>query len=234
MSSIRDGLVLKEREFTVRSSDGTELQYKTVRPNFGIGNKAEIHYKRAFAEALKERLLTSFEMRETLEKLEYFAENDDVIKEIDTEIEAQEAKIVECENTDEAAPIIAKLRILRTKRVLEVYKINSVYENTAESYAEKIRNQFYAAMLTRAEDGSKVWNSFEEFQEEEDIKLVNAAINNVMLLNAQVRNNFEMEYPENQWLVKHGIVDEEGNVIKAEEEEVVEEATPEVEETTEE
>jgi hypothetical protein len=206
---------MNERNFEA-VEDGVEKKFKVVKPTFSVGNRADRIYKKAFAEALRDGILTAFQMREQIDEIEYYSNTNKEIDTIDNRLAELEIEITEEESYEKGMMMVLEMRELRARRVLEVYKINTIYENTAESYAENIRNQYYASELTCKEDGSRVWSSFEDFQNKMTDDLAATSVQQVMLFNAKISNNYQMDYAENQWLVKKGIINEEGVPIKQE------------------
>jgi hypothetical protein len=222
-------VVLTERKFSI-VVDVEEKEYMIVRPNYLVGNKADLIYKKGFTDAIDIGLMTTFQMSEKLEDIEYYNKNSEQQKKIDEDIATNEALLDTFETEDEATPTILKLKELRARRLLASFKINSMYENTAESYAETVRNQFYASELTRTLDGDKVWKNFNAFKEDISNELAQTSVTQVMLFNARLKNNYEMDYPEQQWMLKHGLIDDEGNWIKKEDEEEPEKGVEDSEE----
>ena len=53
--------------------DGVEKKFKVVKPTFSVGNRADRIYKKAFAEALRDGILTAFQMREQIDEIEYYS-----------------------------------------------------------------------------------------------------------------------------------------------------------------
>ncbi len=211
---LSDNINLKERCFKVQV-DGEEKDYKIIRPTFYQGNKADLIYKKHFGDALRAGLLTAIQMKEEVDVHEYYSSSSEKMTEIDNEIESSLETLKDYEKKDEdvAAPVVYRIKELRANKMIETYKINALYENTAESYAENIRNQFYASELTRKTDGDRVWKNFEVFQKDVTNPVAQSAVTNVMLFNARISDNFQMEYGENQWLLQNGFINEKGEYI---------------------
>jgi len=209
---------LKEREFDVWV-DGKELKLKIIRPSFKVGNQADRYYKKAFADAIRDGIPTAFQFREELSENDYHKKTSDKIAEIDEKLEKLEEDIEAFgdDKVEEGKEVVEKMQELRGLRILESFKINSIYENTAESYAENIRNQFYAAELTHDVGDKRVWKSFDDFLNEESDILAQTAISTVMLFNAKIASNYQMDFAENKWRLARGLINEKGEVIKVDE-----------------
>ena len=206
---------LKERAFKV-VLDGVEKSYRIIKPNFLQGNRADLVRKKAFTEALREGLMTAIQMREFLEKNEFYSKSSTEIDRFDEEILAECARLKDFTTEEEATPVVLHIKELRALKMVETFKLNSIYENTAEIYADSIRNQFYASELARDDKGGRVWKTYEEFREKASDQLAQEALLNVMLFMARIADNYQMEYEENKFLLKLGIIDKEGNYIKKE------------------
>lgn len=200
---------IQDRVFKV-IVEGEEKSFKIIKPTFSQGNKADLIYKRAFAEALREGLLTSVQMSDFVSESEYFKKSNDSLAKIDIEIAENIAKLSDFQTEEEATPVIIKIQELRARRMLENYRLNSVYEHTAENYAENLRNQFYASELLRDSEGNRPFKNFDDFKNKMADALAQEAIANVMLFMARVSDNYRMELPENQWMLSKGIINERG------------------------
>lgn len=208
-------IAFKERPFTVMI-DGNKKLFKIVKPTFSQGNKADMFYKKNFGDALKSGLMTAMQMREIVDKDEYYKNSSSTSKEIDNELARLSADLEQTDDEGAATLLILQIKEQRARKYLENYKINALFDQTAESYAESIRNQFYASELTQDENGKKVFRSFDEFCDRQADSLAQEAVLNVMLFNARISDNFEMTLPENQWLLKHGFINDKGENIKKE------------------
>jgi hypothetical protein len=208
---------LRSREFKVYLNSKEE-EFNIVRPSFKVGNKADRYYKKAFADAIRDGIPTTFQFQEELKDNEYHEKTNAKIKEIDKKIEDLTSKLDDHgdEKTEEGKVIVDEIFELRGERLIESIKVNSVLDNTAESYAESIRNQFYASELTTKKDGSKVWIDFDSFLNEESEILAQTAISQVMLFNAKIANNYQMEFPENKWRLARGLINEDGDIVEPE------------------
>ncbi len=212
---------LKEREFNV-VLEGQSKKYKIVKPNFIQGNKADLIYKAAFNEAIRAGIPSAVQMKEYIDTQECFTKSSDSLRKLDAEIESLCAELDKLSTEEEATPIILKIKESRARKMYENFKLNSVYENTAETYAEALRNQFYASELLRDANGGRVFKTFEEFKARESDSLSQEAILNVMMFMARISDNFQMEYSENKWMLERGLINEAGDYIG-----VKKDATPE-------
>ena len=220
--SIANLVNLKEREFEV-VLDSQKKKFKLVKPNFIQGNKADLVYKAAFNEALRMGVPTAVQMKEFVDGQDFFVKSGESLKNIDVDIDKLCKELEKFSSESEATMTILKVKELRARRMVENFKINSIYENTAESYAEGVRNQFYSAELLRDSSNGKVFKSFDEFKEKASDNLAQETLINVMMFMARISDNFQMEYPENKWMLEKGIIDDKGNYIgKVEEPKVVE------------
>lgn len=211
------GLIAKDREFT-SFINGEPKKFKIVKPNMNQGNKADLIYKKHFNEAIREGLPTTAQLKDSLSSIEFFNKTNKAIVDIDIELSAllEQLENLKDEDKDKGLELSSKIKEMRARRFIEVFKIHTVYDNTAENYAEAIRNQFYAAELLRDEAGKKVFTSFEDFKENQSNEVAQDAIINVMMFMARLEDNYQMEYPENKWLVKNKIMNEEGDIIDSE------------------
>jgi hypothetical protein len=209
----------KERVFTV-TVDGVEKKYKIVKPTFTQGNKADLLYKKSFGEAIKSGLMTAMQMREIMAKDEYYGNSTNTSRDIDNELAKLTADLEQESDKDKSLSIVLAIKEQRARKYIENFKINSMYEQTADNYAESIRNQFYASELTQDEGGKKIFKSFDDFCERQADNIAQEAILNFMLFNAKISENYELSLPENQWLLKNGYINEKGESLKTADTEV--------------
>lgn len=204
----------KERVFT-SVIGGVEKKFKVVRPSFTQGNKADLIYKKSFTDAIKAGVPTAAQLKDTMDT-EYFAKVNKAISDLDLELAEKAAELDKAADEAAGLSIVHSLKELRARRFVEAIKLNTVYENTAETYAESIRNQFYASEVLLDENGKRVYSSFEDFQNKQTDQLAQEALLNIMIFVARISDNYQMDFVENKWLLKNGIINEEGAVIKKE------------------
>ena len=80
-----------------------------------------------------------------------------------------------------------------------------------------LRPNSHAIKITHDKSGKKVWASFDDFLDEESDILAQTAISTVMLFNAKIAANYQMDFAENKWRLARGLINEKGEVIEVDE-----------------
>lgn len=94
--------------------------------------------------------------------------------------------------------------------------ISTYFNNSAESYADNERLQYFVyACTVGAEDGSACWKSFETFKNEANAELIQEAIRTFISSSVGVDRDYEKTLYENQWLVKMGFMDSQLRLVRA-------------------
>ena len=182
--------------------------YKIVKPSNKIRRESDAIYAKAYREAIAGGLFLEAEIEKILKErgLDRYAQEEsrtETSKQIDRllmKLDAEKSK-------EEGLKIVDKIKDLR-KVLDEVdsarYELNSQSANLA---AENKRFNYYSFACCTAEDGSKVWSSFKEF-EEDDSDLANKAATEIMAFiyegTQEILRQIEKMRPENAWLEKHG------------------------------
>ncbi len=104
----------------------------------------------------------------------------------------------------------------KRQRVFELLsKRNSLDEYTAEAQAEQARTNFLTVACTVYNDDRKpFFRNLEDFQERLDDPATSTAATKLLIFLNDLNLDFEKEYPENQFLVKHGVLNEKLQFVK--------------------
>ena len=205
-------------EKTVKMDD-KEVEIYVIKPTNNTVKQADRHKSKTWNQAIQDDVLTKKELGVLMRKRGIWdeakdKEEEDITKRI-VELEKQlyngdgKRKPKVSEGRDLAVEIRKarlELRDLIADRI-------SLEENTAESLADNARFDYLVAHCTFYKDGKPVYNSFEEYNNKsaDEIAFTAAAALAEMLYN--IDSSFEKNLPENQWLTKFGLVDDELNLI---------------------
>ena len=99
-----------------------------------------------------------------------------------------------------------ELRDLLTERV-------SFESNTAESLSENTKFDYIVAHCTFNEDGSRVYNSLEDYEQLAEDPIAFVAAQNLAEMLFSMDADFEASLPENQFLRKFNFVNQEGSLV---------------------
>lgn len=106
-----------------------------------------------------------------------------------------------------------EMRILRNAlRELISEKI-SMEENTAEALSDNAKFDYFVADCTFYENGQKVYSSVEDYNQKSSNEIAFAAAGALAEMMYQLDSKFEDSLPENKWLKKHSLVNQEGRLV---------------------
>jgi hypothetical protein len=85
--------------------------------------------------------------------------------------------------------------------------------NTAEALSDNAKFDFFVASCTYKENGEKVYNTLEEYDQNSDDDIAFAAASAMAQMLYSLDKNFELSLPENQFLKKHHFTNDEGSLV---------------------
>ena len=201
-----------ERTFKVSDKNDKELKLKIVKPNQKQLSDADLRYKTKFAQALREKVMTRAQAEKHIRENGFMdddtlARRDDVARQINT----LRDKLVTTDDRARGLDLIKEINELRG----ELENINSltidIMNQTAEAYAEDFRLQWLASELVKNLDGSNYFEDYEDFVGEMNTSIALESIKQMILFLNNLKDNFEMEYDENKWLLNKNIINEDGS-----------------------
>ncbi len=217
-----------KNEFTVKVGDKV-LTLKTINITPDIRLESNKFFGRAFNEALAggyqlkieaERMLEAKGLLDTKADEKKLA---DVRKTLRTmEVELRKGMVGTRRMTkQEGKELALRMKDERAKLSSIGSALNEYFNNTAESYAENERLQYYIYACTVFSDtGVKYWKSYDAFKSEENNELVNEATKGFLSVVGGIDRDYEKKFYENVWLQRFGfmnelyqLVDEKGRLI---------------------
>ncbi len=104
---------------------------------------------------------------------------------------------------------------------------NNILDNTAESYADDHRLQFYCSACSFYADDNKIYEDVDDYLNRASDEISITSMTKLIHLIANEGKDFRQEWPEFQWRIKHGLLDENLNPIKEKMEEFIKKASEE-------
>jgi len=116
----------------------------------------------------------------------------------------------------EARALAIKMRTKRMEYLRLILEKTRLEGCTAEAIADKERTDYFISVCTKHADGSKVFNSVEDYQEKQDGELGSSA----SISYAKLNNGYEddlgfKKLPENEFLVKYKFANEKLELINS-------------------
>ena len=86
-------------------------------------------------------------------------------------------------------------------------------ENTAEALSDNAKFDYFVADCTFYENGQKVYSSVEDYNQKSSDEIAFAAAGALAEMMYQLDSKFEDSLPENKWLKKHNLVNQDGALV---------------------
>lgn len=194
--------LFEKRFFEIDYGEGKGIKKFFVgTPDAKMVKDAEWVYAKAYNTALKEKIFTSSEMVDILRDRNIIGPEYDKIGEdlrigIATKTIELEQELDEKERVKKAIEI----RKLREDYFQWSHRFNGPMSSTCEHMAQDAKVGYLASCLTIKEDGSRVWDSFETFENEKDITLQTRARFEIMLWSEGLSTDALENQPENKVL----------------------------------
>lgn len=205
----------ENREFTVNGK-----KYISKRPSQRASQKAQNIFSIEFTNNIKAGLMTKLQMKKFLLDHGVWTEEQEKeeerigkrIQELELEIyrgNPNKKKISLKEGRAKALEIKEE----RSKYMELIMQRQSYESNTAESQADNARFDFLVSECTFNLDGTKVYNSYEDYQARGDDDLAYEAASNLAQMIYSLEDDYSKKLPENQFLTTFGLVDENLRLI---------------------
>lgn len=202
-----------ERKFEIKDKDDKAVKLKVVKPTQEQISNADLRYKQKFSQALRGGAMTRaqaeiFIKKNDLVDADTLARRDEVLLEINN----LRNQLADKDKKTDGIAIIKQINEYRT----ELENINNIsmdiMNQTAESYADDFRIQWLCCELTQNEDDTNYFKDYEDFATRINETSTIDIVKNVILFLNNLKDNFEMEYEENKWLLDKQIMNDDGTI----------------------
>lgn len=171
VKNILDG----RREFVFEDGDNITT-YFIADPSGAEIRKADWHYAKVFNEALADGLPTEAQMLDILTQRGLLSEEyTKQLEKVKLDLAAALFRLENssAETTDEEQEDLAlEVSRLRDELLRLNHKINGPLGNTCENLATDARNEYMTSRIVEKKDGSKLWETFDDYLNEENNALV--------------------------------------------------------------
>ena len=216
-------MIIKKYDFNGEHIGEKEIKGWVQEPSQKILSEADLVYKTRYSEAMRQGALTNAEAIKIMTDREIWTDDDTVVLiDIYRDIEKLGTELDDVDDMDAGAQLILKIETLRYDALRLNQKKSSVLDNTADAYAEEHRLQFFTIKCTYVDGGRLAWKDAEEFLQSSDTEFAKHAVSKTLHMLANQGEDFRKEWPEYQWRIKMGIMDEDLKVIPVKEEEKLE------------
>lgn len=216
---------MKEKNFEFE-----DKKYVVKSPSASASREANRVYSLEFTKCLDQGLMDKKQMINFLESKGVWS------KEKQNKEDAYKKKIYDLEvELYRGTPGKKRMTLAEGKaKALEIKKLRNEYislitdrqeyeANTANAMADNARFDFLVSQCVFTEDGQKVYNSYEEYQQKSDEDLAYTAASTLAQMLYDLEEDFAKKLPENQFLRKFKLVnddlqliDKDGNLVDLE------------------
>lgn len=193
-----------------------EKKFDVVRPGVDTQRRAQVHYNKAFADALgaggllRARVDTYMRNQGLWDETKEQQQKDFVKQLSDLEIKIKKGGI----KLSEARSHALKMREIRGKFRELVATRNSLDASTVEGQAENARfNALVSLCLVYNDTGKPYYNNVDEYLEDATNELAYQAASNLGQLLFRLDESYEQNLPENQFLKRFHFVDEKLRLV---------------------
>jgi hypothetical protein len=183
------------REFVFESPDtGEEQHYYIADPTGEDIRKSDWQYSKVYNQAMADDFPTQAQMIDVLKERGILGE--DYEREVEQTRISLASALFRLENlTDDADDtekegLALEIATLRQKLFELNQRINGPLGNTCENIAEDARTEFLTSRVIQNKDGSRVWEEFDSFRDEEETALTVKSRFEVMLWLQGLESNF--------------------------------------------
>lgn len=212
----------KDLEVKIVNEIGEEETVKlyVVRPSNNTIKNADRYRAKIWNQCLMDGVLTKKELGTILEKRGIWSkdkedEQDKIVKELyslekELYIGANGKKKA---TLDEGKDLAIKMRRLRIKLRDLISERLELEDNTAESLADNSKFDYFVADCTYYANGEKVYKDVEDYNSKSSDEIAFAAAQALGSMIYQLDSKFEESLPENKWLKKFNLVNDELSLV---------------------
>jgi hypothetical protein len=159
--------------------------------------QADWHYSKTYNEALLAGVTTAAQMQDILEERKITGDDWEKKRlELLDELEAATADLEAAETVADKKKCIAAVENVRNRIFRHNQRASGPLQNTCEQLADDARVEFLTSAMVKDEDGERVWNSYEAYKTDTNVRLVVRARFESMLALQGLQTDFLDQTPE--------------------------------------
>ena len=207
-------------EVKIKQEDGTTktISICVEKPNNRTIVASDKYKAKVWNQCLADGILTKMELEKTMKERKIWDEDKDQRQvEIISEINKYEKLLYiddgKKRTVSDGKEMAIRIRRLRSElRELMAQRI-SLEENTAESISDNAKFDYLVSECTKYENGKRVYESLEDYNSKSADEIAIAAAGKLAQILYSLDSNFENNLPENKWLDRYGLTDDDGHLI---------------------
>jgi hypothetical protein len=191
---------LETRRTFIVNTDDEDIPYFIAQPNAADIRKADWQYSKIYNQAIVDGFLTQAQMVDLLKEKGILS--DDYAERVEGTRIGLASELFKLENLkDESSEIDREFIALEIARLRDELfslnqQVNGPMGNTCENLAEDARTEFLTSRIVQVKDGSRLWDDYDDYQNEENSTLSVKSRFEVMLWIQGLDSNFLENTPE--------------------------------------
>jgi hypothetical protein len=213
---------MTKRNIEVKTEDGKVVKIYITKPPSEVVGKADMYRAKVWTECIDQGIktkeqLAKFMVEKGVWTIESVERETDIIEELgilekrlyigDSKREKKKFLIEEGKN------IAIKMRVLRNELRQIYLERSSIEQNTAEALADNARFDYLVASCTFYENGQKVYNTIEEYNQKAADEIAYSAASELANIMYGYDPKSQESLPENRWLKKFNLVNDKGSLV---------------------
>lgn len=185
--------------------------YNIVEPNLQVVRESKYRYSKSFTDAIKQGFYTKKKLEMVLKEghADLIESHIDKRAKVIREMASTQTEISNSNDPDRLKYLAELMKIYREALFQEDLSMKSLFDATADSMADEERLNFLTYSLTRDENGTRLWESYEEFLEDNNFTFVEACRYELMCWEYKIDPNWQDSLPETEAIKKaESIIDE--------------------------
>ena len=208
-----------EVEFVKEDGSKEKISIFVTRPSNATIKNADRYRAKTWNQCITDGVLTKKELSKLMRDRNIWDEDkDEEERKILEELQSLERKLYlgggdKKRKLSEGQDIAIQMRRLRIKLRELISERLALEENTAEALADNSKFDYFVADCTFYANGQKVYNSVEDYNQKSSDEIAFAAASALAEMLYQVDNKFEENLPENKFLKKFNLVNEDLSLV---------------------
>ena len=198
--------------FKTKTEDGQEVELAVVRPTPEQDKAADLEQRKAFRYFAEKGLMLRGRLESFLRSQNLWDdEKQKELDEIDQALQANYKKLYEEGGLklSEARKLCIEMRVLRTRRMTLYANFLALDNNSVEGQADDLRQDYLVSVCTvYNESGKPFFESLKDYQNRASQECGYDAATNMAKLTHGLTEDFEKNLPENKFLLKYKLCDE--------------------------
>lgn len=209
----------KEKSVDVKINDDQTVKIIVRKPSSKVLTDSQRISAKVWNECVRDKIMTKQELNDFMKKNGIWsAEKDAEQLAITQEINKLEKKLYlgdgkDTLKTSEAKDIALQMRLKRLELRNLIAEKLSLEQNTAEALADNARFDYIVANSTFYENGQRVYNSMDDYNNRSDEEIAFSAASAMAQLLYSIDKDFEANLPENKFLINHQLVNQDLSLI---------------------